>query len=226
MGRFTYEPTALQSKKDKEVLKYPHQSTIGFRISGFKIYNKARQSYLSCGKPFGRSILPSEVKYSLALLFFDGFKVNEDIIRQLIIDLERLLLWMRSQVCYHFYCSSLLVVFDAMYQLDDEVPLILPDKTPANPVPLLALGNPTSIMQTSGALPDSVFTANSDQQTLVNIELAVRRAYQPPPIVRVKMIDFAHIIPINDRLLAAGSDGNGDSQQGMVVATEDENYIW
>mgnify|MGYP003386860484 CR=1 FL=1 len=62
MGQRTYEPTATQEKKDREVKKCKYQEEMGFRITGFKVYDIMSQSYRSFDKVLGRTVSPDYVK--------------------------------------------------------------------------------------------------------------------------------------------------------------------
>jgi hypothetical protein len=128
MGTCTFEPTATQRKKDNEVKKYPFQAELGFRITGFKLLEVDSGNvdlygrYLKAGKPFGRSVQPSEVTAALAMLFRCGRQRQQqqqqyrcDVIRAVIVQLEAILTWMRSQTGHKFFCSSILLVYDAHY---------------------------------------------------------------------------------------------------------------
>ncbi|KAJ1443492.1 hypothetical protein B484DRAFT_441404 [Ochromonadaceae sp. CCMP2298] len=177
MGTCTFEPTATQQKKDSELRKYPYQAEVGFRITGFKVYNKTSQSYVTAGKPFGRSIVPVEVISALAMLFYDGFRVRDDAIKAVIAELETLLLWMRSQARHHFYCTSLLVVFDSV-SLDPYEPTEEP--------PVESIADSFSDTCSPG-----------DERTLGELRRCLATAAASAPLVRVKMIDFAHVVPLS-----------------------------
>lgn len=113
MGRQTFEPTANLDKKEREVRKYPYQHEIGFRITGLKVWDDELEAYHCREKAFGRSILPSQVMEALAFFFVSGSSIRADVIESLILRLEGLLEWMEVQNRYKFYCSSILVVYDA-----------------------------------------------------------------------------------------------------------------
>lgn len=66
MGQQTFEPTATKEKKDRERKKYPYQEEIGFRITGFKVYDIVSQNYVAFDKTLGRNLLPIFVRVSSA----------------------------------------------------------------------------------------------------------------------------------------------------------------
>eukprot|EP01039_Chlorochromonas_danica_P010998 gene10998-12245_t len=93
MGQQTYEPTASRDKINREQGKYPYQHTIGFRITGLKVWDHMKHCYHTLGKHFGRSLLPHEVIYGLAFFFNDGYSssnttttttVRKEIIQEII----------------------------------------------------------------------------------------------------------------------------------------------
>lgn len=114
MGRETFEPTAPLDKVMRERIKYKYQEKIGFRICGFKVYDSLAQVYQSVGKKFGRSLTPELVEPGLAAFFHNGLgHFRLDVLEQLVQKLELLLQWLLQQNKWHFYCSSLLITYDA-----------------------------------------------------------------------------------------------------------------
>ena len=98
------------------------------------------------------------------MFFYDGVSYRVDAIKAVVARLERLLRWMRSQTRYNYYCSSILLVYEAA------IPIVQPGAT-------------HFISQLSGiaspplnAYPIAVPTSASD------------------PRVDVRMIDFAHTL--------------------------------
>jgi hypothetical protein len=113
MGSQTFEPSADASKKRREVSKCPHQTEVGFRITGFQVFDARSDQLGTVSKLFGRRLQPHAVFEALALFFFDGVQLRRDVLLATIQELEKLLLWFRSQNQAHFYCSSLLITYDA-----------------------------------------------------------------------------------------------------------------
>lgn len=240
MGTCTYEPTAAQKKKDSEHRKYPYQEQLGFRVTGFKVYDCDSSSYVQAGKPFGRSILPSEVVPALALLFrcgCSGGSFRIDVIKSVIRQLECILLWMRSQTRYKFYCTSVLVVFDA--HVDAHVAVHTSESAnctadgtsggdggceqavdeqkgdgAGSSIDALsagnANGNTTSASSRAAELTRKLCRDSNNHEVLQNIDNFLQTTPEEPPLVRVKMIDFAHVVECE----------NGDNP-----GTLDEGYI-
>ena len=113
MGTQTYEPIASAKKIAEELAKYPYQHEVGFRITGYQSYDFRVLSYRKVGKQFGRNILPDKLVHALAGYFFDGIRIRVDVIVAAIQELKKLLTWMKSQNRFHFYCSSILIIYDA-----------------------------------------------------------------------------------------------------------------
>jgi hypothetical protein len=121
MGRHTFEPTAKLDKMIREKIKYKYQEQIGFRICGFKVFDSLAGSYHSVGKRYGRSLTPELVEHGLAAFFHNGlghFRLN--ILENLVQKLELLFQWLIKQNKWHFYCSSLLITYDAEGVVVDE----------------------------------------------------------------------------------------------------------
>lgn len=112
MGRQTFEPTASQAKVAREIRKYPYQFDIGFRITGLKVWNAESSDYLSFDKWFGRSLLPEQVLYGLAFFYHNGLQFKTRAIDESLRRLNEILDWMKTQIRYKFFCSSILIVYD------------------------------------------------------------------------------------------------------------------
>ena len=112
MGRQTYEPAATCEKIEREQAKYTFQNDVGFRIAGLKVYSVKEGAFTIMNKKFGRSLMPEQVSAGLLHFFYNGSSYRRDVLIAVIQKLERLLLWLRSQTLAHFYCSSLLIVYD------------------------------------------------------------------------------------------------------------------
>ena len=119
MGQQTYEPTASLYKKNREVLKCPHQVTTGFRITGMKVYDIQTQSYSYKEKYFGRSLAPAQLCDALTFFFHNGRNLRRDVVNGVIQQLEQILVWFQHQHQLHFYCSSLLIIYDGTPKIDN-----------------------------------------------------------------------------------------------------------
>ena len=82
-------------------------------LSSTSRYDSRCDELGTVSKHFGRRLHPDAVYEALALFFFDGVRLRRDAVLATIQELEKLLLWFRSQSQVHFYCSSLLITYDA-----------------------------------------------------------------------------------------------------------------
>jgi hypothetical protein len=191
MGMQTYEPDADVKKIQREHAKYAYQKVVGFRITGFKVYNLRQRRYNCVDKAFGRSLAPDTVKAGLAFFFFDGISVRRDVLISVIQQLEKLHIWIRSQTQYQFYCSSILIAYEARPDMIDT----------------MDVGNQTQKMTTlndfldhcRGSSLPMVSSEMLHKYSLSMISNCCTNAHK----VKVKLIDFAHVHS-TDRI---GSDG-------------------
>lgn len=175
MGQQTYEPTATQEKIDREILKYRYQSDVGFRITGYKVYNTVSQQYDEVDKHFGRSLLPECIDYGLAFFFYNGQVFHLNVIKNALVKLKEMLLYMQEQTHFHYYCSSILIVYDGVINCHNE----------------------------SGCTSLESSINRDSAEVLSRVEEALTQATQSEPSivscensrVSVSMIDFAHTIP-------------------------------
>jgi 1D-myo-inositol-tetrakisphosphate 5-kinase/inositol-polyphosphate multikinase len=192
MGRCTFEPTASREKKEREVRKYPHQAELGFRVTGFKVFDRCSDTYLKAGKAFGRSVAPEEASGALGLLFSDSTgQVRDDVLSEVLVQLENLWLWMKGQNRFHFYCSSLLIVYDSCRGTDG------------------AKEEADARCRTWSSMTSRIAAENSAEMLARMREHMLRGCNSGEagtPLVRVKMIDFAHVVE-------AGSAREGDARE-------------
>lgn len=120
MGQQTYEPNAKSSKKMREIRKCPHQVVTGFRITGMKVYDVTNGSYSTEDKQFGRSVTPSNATEALRRFFWNGVEIRFDVILSVIQQLGEILIWFKHQTELHFYCSSILIVYDGSVAVSKE----------------------------------------------------------------------------------------------------------
>jgi hypothetical protein len=171
MGKQTYEPNADSSKKNREIVKCPYQVLTGFRITGMKVYNVKTKSYSYREKQFGRAVSPDgdQIIDALKLFFWNGLTIRKDVVSCVIERLKSILHWFQSQNDLHFYCSSILIIYDGTVHTNDDVSITTNDVTSYDDV---------SITTNDVSSPQRVYFAD------FNINL-----------VQVKMIDFAHTLP-------------------------------
>lgn len=118
MGTQTFEPSASADKKLREHIKYSHQKSVGFRITGFKVYDAVRSQFYSVNKSFGRSLQPHQIKDGFKIFFYNGELLRRDVLFVVVQKLENILVWLKSQTKLHFFCSSILIVYDGQTSYD------------------------------------------------------------------------------------------------------------
>eukprot|EP01036_Dinobryon_divergens_P025864 gene25864-34453_t len=114
LGTQTYEPYASLEKIRYECAKYPFQKDLGFRFTGFKIFDFQSREYNSFDKHLCRQLIPEkDLLYGIALAFFNGIIFHTKILGKLLQKIGDLSRWMEQQNEYNFYSSSLLVVYSS-----------------------------------------------------------------------------------------------------------------
>lgn len=226
MGTQTYEPTASIDKKSREHLKYSYQKTIGFRITGFKVYDVTKSIFYSVDKSFGRSLQPMQIKDGFKLFFHNGVYFQRNILVVIIEKLENILIWLTRQVNLHFYCSSLLIVYDGIetqgcfdYYQDNYQRI---NDTIKSPLSCLNMYDNRINQQSmncwskmyydeSKAKTCHYLSKNSDKR--VTDKLRQQKSYKfnrkslnTENIVQVKMIDFAHTLSSTETSLVKSLD--------------------
>lgn len=220
MGTQTYEPDADEAKKRKEVLKCPYQSQVGFRLTGLKVYDVRCNCYGWLSKHFGRSIMPSMAFAALALCFFDGVNIRKDVVKTVIQKLERIHMWFKSQNRVHFYCSSILIVYEG-YQGEEYAKsqylsgathflTNLPHHFPPTHQRQKSLSKGSGVakndindfVDSSKAL--NVSAEDTDYKCGVALNAEKSSHFSLEDRVHVKMIDFAHVLPNNGTGLDVG----------------------
>ena len=112
MGQQTYEPDANSSKKKREIRKCPYQVITGFRITGMKVFDVMNSTYSYKDKQFGRAVQPDDIAGALRIFFWNGISIRKDVITKVIDQLKNILSWFENQNVLHFYCSSILIIYD------------------------------------------------------------------------------------------------------------------
>ena len=112
LGTQTYEPSASLEKIEYECSKYPFQKDLGFRLTGFKLFNLKSREYSTFDKQLCRQLKPEvDLLHGITLAFFNGITFNSKVLLKLLSKIEGLLRWMEEQEEYNFYSSSVLIVY-------------------------------------------------------------------------------------------------------------------
>jgi len=215
MGTQTYEPTANIKKVMKETNKYIYQKQLGFRISGMKVFNPHTKQYLIKDKFFGRSLEPSTVMHGLGLFFYNGSTLYKEIISDVVNQLYGLLMVMNTQVDYKFYCTSLLIIYNAPCKASTTDPTIT-----ISTVSIIKSTPPlsetlTPAVTSSSSSSSFIHRINDEICDMIDVQLQDMNSklYLTAPMrsfllygnstpstsnaVSVRLVDFAHVI-IND----------------------------
>lgn len=114
IGRVTFDPEATPEKIKRQKLKYPPVEKIGFQLIGMRVFdNLEDKTFSHFDKIFGRSLAESDLIHGLALFFQFHMTPRIQAIKETIHHFETILAWFLKQTTYHFYSSSLIVVYDA-----------------------------------------------------------------------------------------------------------------
>ncbi|KAF8375868.1 ipmk-1 [Pristionchus pacificus] len=123
MGLVTYDPLASEEKRISEVTKYPPQSTLGFRISGYRMHTP--EGVLTRDKEWGKSF--DEKNVHLALGEYLSAKPLREVVPQFVQKLQEISSWFEVQRLLHFYSSSLLLIYEADSSLPPSIDIKLID---------------------------------------------------------------------------------------------------
>ncbi|EFA08152.1 inositol polyphosphate multikinase [Tribolium castaneum] len=138
IGRRTWDPTATYEKIVNEEAKYQDSKRdLAFCIPGFQVYQIYNNQLAKFDKNYGKTLNKDTVP--LALKTFLNAETSppcRSLIVQFLASLWRIQMWARKQRTYHFYSSSLLLVYDARR---------LRELRKTDPKPILKLQRSTSL---------------------------------------------------------------------------------
>lgn len=127
IGRQTYDPEASIEKIERQKLKYPPVERIGFQLLGMRVFNEIDKSFLHYDKIFGRALDEADLIHGLGLYYQFHQSPKIRAIQDTIKKFQSIQEWFEKQKTYHFYSSSVIVVYDADSPVDT-------DSTQTNPV--------------------------------------------------------------------------------------------
>lgn len=113
VGGMPYARGAVSEEKwNRQLSKYPHQSAVGFRIAGMKVWSAVHQSYCQFDKSYiARTFTVGDVcKFGIARFFHNGATFDVEALEETTNQIRSLLEWFRAQQAFHFYSSSLLLL--------------------------------------------------------------------------------------------------------------------
>ncbi|VDL97285.1 unnamed protein product [Schistocephalus solidus] len=113
MGTAACPPDVDAAKIRSENAKYAHRATVGFLLTGMKVYHEESGEYLSVPRYFGRC-LDLDAVYSSGIRVFLGPNVarHPDLARAFLARLQHMRKLLSNQ-CFALYCSSLLLAYSS-----------------------------------------------------------------------------------------------------------------
>ncbi|VDN02981.1 unnamed protein product [Thelazia callipaeda] len=122
VGKVTYDPCATKAKRLSEIIKYPEQESLGFRLTGYRMriddnINNLRIRDKKWGKSRTLENIVEAFAEFLSARVEEKMIVAEETLRQLY-DLQK---WFRSQRVFHFYASSILLIYESSLERDSNV---------------------------------------------------------------------------------------------------------
>uniref|UniRef100_A0A0K0ED00 Kinase n=1 Tax=Strongyloides stercoralis TaxID=6248 RepID=A0A0K0ED00_STRER len=127
IGIKTFDPHASKKKQENESKKYPPQSTLGFRILGYRLNlidstDKNNTSLIVKDRVWGRSFNENNVLYAFKEFFIHNSSyLNTYLLEDFLKQLKTLESWFNVQTSYHFYASSLLFVYEGNATVKEEL---------------------------------------------------------------------------------------------------------
>uniref|UniRef100_A0A1A9W937 Kinase n=1 Tax=Glossina brevipalpis TaxID=37001 RepID=A0A1A9W937_9MUSC len=185
IGKRTWDPLATTEKREVEEKKYFQcKQKLGLCIPGFQVYSQTlsgSELVLRYGNDYGRKLSDSEFCETIQLFLQCQKIVCWPLVQELLTQLYAIRDWFNEQRLFHFYASSLLIVYDY------ETVQSLSKKTQNGSRNILPNGN---------AQNNSSDSKYDDLPP--NPVSLVRHVQNIPPYVKVRMIDFAHVFPAPD----------------------------
>lgn len=124
MGFQTFEPDAPESKRQRELEKYPQQDIFGFRIVGKRIYIPSHKEagdngFVFYPKHVGRSLGSHEGLRDAFVTFFGLDSIDASLrpsrlkmVTIILLKLRSLQHWFRDNEQFRFFASSLLIAYE------------------------------------------------------------------------------------------------------------------
>jgi len=109
MGTQSFEPDAPPEKRARELIKYPEQKKLGFRITGLRVYNIKQKQHIVVDKAH----LPSgNILANLGKGFYDGERLRIPVLKEILAKIKTVLDWFLLQNSLWFVSSSLLLTYE------------------------------------------------------------------------------------------------------------------
>lgn len=113
LGTKTWEEDAPQEKIDRESKKYPLQRTIGFRLTGMRVFNRETKQHDVYDKKYGYSITLETLNSMFGVYFSQvSTACKKTVIASIIDQLRPILAWFEVPGRLRFICMSLLFILE------------------------------------------------------------------------------------------------------------------
>lgn len=121
IGKQTWDPYSSPEKRLSENKKYcGTKEPLGFCIPGMCVHDLSTNNVLKLDKFYGRNLNTASVRQAL-LLFLNGTnRLNRRLLLNVLSELNAIRLWFEEQRHFLFYATSLLIVYDADYLLNEQ----------------------------------------------------------------------------------------------------------
>ena len=113
IGCITHEPEATPEKVHRHRSRYPPAEKLGFQLLGMRVFDSEKNTFSHLDKIFGRSLTEQNLIHGLALYFQFHQTPQYRAIRETVRKFEEVKRWFEKQTTYHFYASSLIVIYEA-----------------------------------------------------------------------------------------------------------------
>jgi len=189
IGKRTWDPLASPQKRTVEEKKYAGSKPfLGLCVPGFQVYKSEGGGsggdaiVKRYNKEYGKQLDVNGFRATIALFLNSCVPLGYEILKQLYAIRD----WFKRQTLFHFYASSLLIVYDfASIQ-----PNLRSSLSPS-----ASISDAMNGQLTNGNTQNDYTTLNSSSVS------SQTPALDPSLWVKVKMIDFAHVFPAeNDSL--------------------------
>ncbi|MEW5310621.1 MAG: hypothetical protein WDW38_002400 [Sanguina aurantia] len=99
------------------------QSSMGFRVCGYRVYRPATGDYVVVGKEHGRRLTPDTMQAALAHFAAAGSSTPATVFRSALPQLRQLETWFSTQTSLQFFASSVLIVRVQMIDFAHSFPI-------------------------------------------------------------------------------------------------------
>lgn len=225
VGKNTWDPFATTEKRLLEEQKYKCcKESLGLCLPGFQMYSKnsdGQEVVLRYGREYGKQLNREGFYKTLELFLHFGNPVYHSMRQELLRQLYVIHNWFKNQTVFHFYASSLLIVYD-LDAIQTRSNLNI-DISRRNGVKKDVQDYVTSPAALSGNEMDAILLSNNRnniyrRSTTINSKTDMVNELETPFIrnstdcgIKVRMIDFAHVFPAST-----------DSQESLL----DTNYMF